>query len=132
VGKQTGRLRLNSNARFGVRTVKLQGKGFAAKMRMQPKSLRFGPVSPEGVSSSQSITVVNDSPAPVSFTTAPAATPPFNVSANTCQTVAANGGSCTISVEFVPHKRGRYFGTLELQDSAANSPQHVKLLGISK
>jgi hypothetical protein len=66
------------------------------------------------------------------LTTAPAATPPFNVSANTCDTIAADGGTCTVSVEFAPHKRGRYEGTLELQDNAANSPQHIKLFGASK
>ena len=131
-GKQTGQLQLNSNARSGMRTVKLKGKGLAAKMKTRPKSLRFGPVSAEAVSSSQSITVVNDSPAPVSLTTAPAATPPFNVSANTCQTIAANGGTCTISVEFAPPKHGKYAGILELRDNAANSPQHIKLFGVSK
>ncbi|MGH7925971.1 MAG: hypothetical protein ACREQH_15410, partial [Candidatus Binatus sp.] len=83
-------------------------------------------------SSFQSLIVVNDSPAPISFTAAPAATPPFNVSANTCETIAANGGTCTISVEFAPHKRGKYEGTLELHNDAANSPQHIKLLGIAK
>jgi hypothetical protein len=54
------------------------------------------------------------------------------VSANTCDTIAADGGTCTVSVEFAPHKRGRYEGTLELQDNAANSPQHIKLFGASK
>ena len=131
-GKQNGQLQLNSNAKYGVRTIKLKGKGLPAKMRAQPKSLSFEPVSADAVTSAQSITLVNDSPAPISFTTAPAATPPFNVTANTCDTIAANGGTCTISVEFAPHKRGKYAGTLELHDSAGGSPQHLKLFGISK
>ncbi len=131
-GKQSGQLQLNSNARFGVRTIKLKGKGMAARIRTRPKSLSFEPLSADAVSSSQSITVINDSPAPISFTTAPAATPPFNVTANTCNTIAANGGTCTVSVEFAPHKHGRYSGTLELHDTAGNSPQHIKLFGRSK
>jgi hypothetical protein len=54
------------------------------------------------------------------------------VSANTCDSIAPNGGSCTVSVEFAPHKHGKYEGVLELQDNAAGSPHHIKLFGISK
>ena len=131
-GKQSGLLQVNSNAEFGSHTVKLKGHGVAPKMKAHPQSLSFGQVSVDTVSSSQSVTLVDLSPAPISFTTAPAATPPFNVSASTCGTIAANGGSCTISVEFAPHERGKFAGTLELQDNAARSPQHIKLFGSSK
>jgi Abnormal spindle-like microcephaly-assoc'd, ASPM-SPD-2-Hydin len=131
-GKQKGRLQLNSNAEFGVRAIKLKGKGLAPKMKTRPKSLTFEQTSADALSSPQTITVVNDSPAPISFTTAPAATPPFNVTANTCQTIAPNGGTCTIAVEFAPHKRGKYQGTLEIQDNAGSSPQHIKLFGVSR
>ena len=131
-GKQTGMLQVNSNAEFGSHTVKLKGRGLAPKMKLHPQSLSFGQVSVDTVSSPQSVTVVNPSPAPISFTTAPAATPPFNVSASTCGTIAANGGNCTISVEFAPHDQGKFEGTLELQDNAAHSPQHIKLSGSSK
>jgi hypothetical protein len=131
-GKQNGQLQLNSNAMNGVRAIKLKGKGVAPKMRTKPKSLSFTQTSVNAVSSPQSITVVNDTPAPISFITAPAATPPFNVTANTCNTIAPNGGTCTISVEFAPHKRGKYQGTLEIHDNAVTSPQHIKLFGISK
>jgi len=131
-GKQPGLLQVNSNAEFGSHTVKLKGHGVAPKMKAHPQSLSFGQVSVDTFSSSQSVTLVNLSPAPISFTTAPAATPPFNVSASTCGTIAANGGSCTISVEFALHELGKFEGTLELQDNAAHSPQHIKLFGSSK
>jgi len=131
-GKQDGQLLVNSNARFGSHKVKLKGKGLAPKLRARPISLSFGQVAKDAVSPPQSITLVNPGPAPISFPTAPAATPPFNVAANTCDTIAANGGTCTISVEFAPHDRGRFMGTLELHDSAADSPQHIKLFGVSK
>jgi len=131
-GKKKGQLQVNSNAKFGSHTVSLKGKGHEPKMKVRPKSLSFGQTPIEAVSAAQSITVLNESPVPISFTTAPAATPPFNVSANTCDTIAAKGGTCTVSVEFAPHKRGKYHGTLELQDSAADSPQQIKLFGVSK
>jgi hypothetical protein len=131
-GKQNGQLQLTSNAKYGVRAIKLKGKGLAPKMRTKPKSLSFEQTSADAVSSPHTITVVNDSPAPISLTTAPAATPPFNVTANTCTTIAPNGGTCTISIEFAPHKHGKYQGTLEIHDNAVNSPQHIKLFGSSK
>ena len=131
-GKQHGLLRVNSNAAFGSHTVKLRGRGVAPKMKAHPQSLSFGQVPVDTVSSPQSVTLVNLSPAPISFTTAPAATPPFNVTASTCGTIAANGATCTISVEFAPHERGRFEGVLELHDNAANSPQHIKLFASSK
>jgi Abnormal spindle-like microcephaly-assoc'd, ASPM-SPD-2-Hydin len=109
----------------------LKGKGSAAKLRSKPKSVSFEATSPGAVSASHDVTIVNDGAAPISFTAAPAATPPFNVTSNTCGTLAPNGGSCTISVEFAPHQRGRYSGTLELRNTG-NSPQHIKLLGRSK
>jgi cytochrome c len=130
-GKQTGKLQLNSNAMFGVHTVKLKGRGVPPKLKISPGSLIFAGVPVDGVSLPQSITLRNDDPSPISFATAPAATPPFNVTANTCNTLAANGGTCTISVEFAPHQPGKFKGTLELRDDAAGSPQHIKLLGIS-
>ena len=131
-GKQNGQLQLSSNAKYGVRAIKLKGMGVAPKMKTKPKSLSFEPTPADAVSSPRTITIVNDSPAPISFTTAPAATPPFNVTANTCNTIAPNGGTCTISVEFAPHKHGKYQGTLEIHDNAVNSPQHIKLFGSSK
>ena len=130
-GSQSGKLLLNSNAMFGVHTVKLKGRGVPPKLKMSPISLSFAGVPSEAVSLSQIITLRNDDPSPISFATAPAATPPFNVTANTCTTLAANGGTCTVSVEFAPHQPGKFKGSLELRDDAAGSPQHIKLLGIS-
>jgi Abnormal spindle-like microcephaly-assoc'd, ASPM-SPD-2-Hydin len=131
-GKVVGQLQLDSNAEFGPHTVQLEGKGLAPKVKTRPKSLSFEPVAVEAVSSAESIMLINDSPAPISFTTAPAATPPFNVTANTCDTIAANGGTCAISVEFAPHKRGKYHGILEIHDDAAGKPLRIKLFGSSK
>jgi centrosomal CEP192-like protein len=130
-GKQTGKLQLNSNAMFGSHTVKLKGRGVPPKLKMSPGSLSFAGVPADAVSLPQSITLRNDNPSTISFAAAPAATPPFNVTANTCTTLAADGGTCTISVEFAPHQPGKFKGTLELRDDAAGSPQHIKLLGIS-
>jgi hypothetical protein len=132
IGKLAATLQVNSNAESGRHLVSLKGKGLAPKMTVSPGSLSFGKVPTGSVSPPQSITLSNSSAASITFTTAPAATPPFNVTVNTCDTLAPNGGSCTVAVEFAPHSKGKYKGTLELQDSAAGNPQHIKLSGSSK
>ncbi|MGH7924892.1 MAG: choice-of-anchor D domain-containing protein, partial [Candidatus Binatus sp.] len=40
-GMQIGQLHVNSNAKYGLHTVKLKGKGLAPKIKTKPKSLRF-------------------------------------------------------------------------------------------
>jgi hypothetical protein len=131
LGMQRGTLLINSNAKSGNRPVKLKGKGVAPPLKMQPKTVDFGQIQ-ASATTSQTITLINQSPVPITLTVAPAATPPYNVIANTCATIAPNGGTCTISVEFNPGSAGQFKGTLELRDNAAKSPQHIKLQGRAK
>jgi len=132
LGVQRGNLRINSNAASGVRSIKLKGKGVAPPIRIKPTSLDFGQVSISNTSTAGSVTLSNPSPVSITLAVAPAATPPYNVTANTCETLAAKGGTCTISVEFDPRSAGEYKGTLEIRDNGAKSPQHVELHGIAK
>jgi hypothetical protein len=131
-GAQHGTLLVNSNASSGQRSVKLSGKGIAPPLKMAPKSLNFGQVFSGTAGKSQNVTLTNSSPVSITLTAAPAATPPYNVIANTCSTIAPNGGTCTISVEFAPTGPGKFTGKLELQDNGAKSPQHIKLRGTAK
>jgi len=132
MGVQRGTLGINSNAASGQRSVKLKGKGFAPALKLQPKTLDFGQVLHGGAGSAQIVTLTNPSPVSITLTSAPAATPPYNVAGSTCGTLAANGGTCTIAVEFDPGSRGQFKGTLEIRDNGAKSPQHIKLLGVAK
>jgi hypothetical protein len=132
VGSQHGTLQINSNAARSQQPVKLSGKGFAPTLKMQPKALKYGQILASTGTKSQNVTLINSSPVSITLTAAPAATPPYNVIANTCDTIAANGGTCTISVEFAPTGPGRFTGKLEIQDNGAKSPQHIKLHGTAK
>ena len=49
---------------------------------------------------------------------------------NTCGTLVAVGGSCTINVTLTPAATGTRAGTITVTDDAGNSPQTVNLLGI--
>ncbi len=53
-------------------------------------------------------------------------------SGTTCSTttpIAANGGTCTVSLMFTPSGLGASAGTLTLADSAPNGPQTLSLSG---
>jgi hypothetical protein len=131
-GAQHGKLLINNNASSGQRPVKLSGKGYAPPLKMQPKALNFGQVFAGTAGKPQNVTLINPSPVSITLTTAPAATPPYNVIANTCTTIAPNGGTCAITVEFAPSGPGKFTGKLELQDNGAKNPQHIKLRGTAK
>jgi len=53
----------------------------------------------------------------------------FAIPSNTCATVAASAGSCTIQVTFKPTTVGTSNGTLTITDSSAGSPHTVALTG---
>ena len=130
-GIRRGTLQIVTNAINGPHTVKLKGKGVAPKLAALPKLLKFARVSAAAASSVQAVALTNTSSVPISLTAAPAATPPFNVTANTCTTLAPNGGTCSISIAFQPSGPGTFNGTLEIRDNAAGSPHKIKLHGVA-
>jgi hypothetical protein len=132
LGVKRGNLRINCSRTSRSWSVKLRGRGVAPAIKIKPKSLDFGRVPISTVKPVQSVTLSNPNAVAITLAVAPAATPPYNVTANTCGTLAAKGGTCTISVEFAPGSQGEFKGTLEIRDNGARSPQHVELLGIAK
>jgi Beta-propeller repeat/Transmembrane protein 131-like N-terminal len=49
---------------------------------------------------------------------------------NTCGSSVTAGGSCTLSVVFTPQAAGKVGGQIIIDDTAASSPQKVKLSGV--
>lgn len=96
---------------------------------LYPQSLTFGSQATGTTSSAQTVTVTN-------FSTAALTVSSISVSGDFSQTnnctsssVAAGGGSCTISVKFSPTTTGSLTGTLTINDTAAGSSQTVDLTG---
>jgi len=54
----------------------------------------------------------------------------FGLFFNGCATTLSAGGSCTVSVTFMPPSKGEFHGSLTFTDGGAKSPQKVKLDGI--
>jgi Abnormal spindle-like microcephaly-assoc'd, ASPM-SPD-2-Hydin/Chitobiase/beta-hexosaminidase C-terminal domain len=85
-----------------------------------------------GASSSQTITVNNSGNTALSISgvsIAPNTTPADFTQTNTCGTVAASGGTCTVTVTFTPHGTGVRSATLNLPDTTTGATYTMPLSG---
>jgi hypothetical protein len=78
---------------------------------LNPTSLSFGSETVGFTTAAQTLTWTNNSSFPSSVTSATITGGPFNISSNTCSSVAA-GASCTIAVTFTPNALGALSATL--------------------
>ncbi|MGH9681950.1 MAG: Ig-like domain-containing protein, partial [Candidatus Acidiferrales bacterium] len=97
-------------------------------VNLSTASLPFGNQVVNTTSNAQNITLTNTGTATLSISSIAASSP--YTETNTCgSSVAANGGTCTISVKFAPTTTGSFPGTITIRDNAAGSPQTVGLTG---
>jgi hypothetical protein len=93
-------------------------------------SLNFGDIQVGVKSSPIVVTVTNNQTVALNITGISTGGGVFTQT-NTCgQSLAPNGGTCTISVYFTPSATGTATGTLIVTDGASNSPQTASLTGI--
>lgn len=111
----------------------LSGTGVAGSMTISPASENFGSVSVGSSSSDVTFTLANATASTVTGITVTFVggnTGDFvNVGTGTCGSSLANGSSCTIVVNFSPTATGTRTTTLNVADSASNSPQQSSLSG---
>ncbi len=100
------------------------GTGTAA---VSPKSLVFGNVADGTISVSKSVTLTNSGTGALSIGSI-AASGDFSQN-NNCSNSLAAKSSCTVNVTFTPADSAAITGALTFTDSAATSPQLVKLTG---
>lgn len=106
--------------------------GVLATVFVSPTSLDFGTVTLGTTSTAQMVTLTNGtSTALNNISTKFAGTNAgdFSQSATTCGSSLAAGANCTISIVFRPKVAGAETATLQITDSATNSPQSVTLTG---
>ena len=111
-------------------SITVTGTGGPA-VSLSSTSLTFTGVNP-GTTATQSITVTNSSTATlavtgISLTGANAGS--FSHASNCGDGTIAPQAACTIQVRFTPSASGSYSATLNIADSAANTPQSVTLTG---
>jgi N-acetyl-anhydromuramyl-L-alanine amidase AmpD len=131
LGVRSATLTLTDSAGNSPQTVALTGTG-VSQVTLSPASLSFGNQADGTVSSAKTVTLTNNTSAPLSIST-PTITgtnaPEFSVYSNTCGTSVGGHASCKISVTFAPATAGGKSATLTITDGATNSPQSVSLAG---
>jgi hypothetical protein len=126
-GALSGALTINDDAANSPQALALSGTGQAAVgITLSSTALTFAGQVLDSASSSQSITVTNHTASAVTISSV-SVTGDFTQT-NNCSAVAANGGSCSITVAFAPSVSGSRTGTLTINTSAG-SPETVSLTG---
>lgn len=134
-GSKTGSLSIAHNATGSPSTVSLSGTATtpaAASPGVSPGTLSFGSVEVGSQSAAQTATVSNSGTAAMQLSSLSITNSVFSLSGGTCaagSTLAAGGGSCTVSVRFNPAASGAASGTLNIAHNASANPLTVALSG---
>jgi len=114
-----------------IANFELPGCGEPSGVTVSPTTLNLGSIGVGATSPSQPVTLTNNTGSTVTMTSigfSGGNSTNFGQT-NTCGTSVANGASCTINVTFTPNATGAFSSTLEITDSATNSPQAVTVSG---
>jgi hypothetical protein len=134
-GTRTAAVTISDNAAGSPHSISLTGTGAAAPapvVGLSAPSLTFASQQLNTTSAAQTVTLTNTGNAALSITSigVTGVNSGDYAQTNTCgSSVAANNGSCTISVTFTPTATGTRTGALTITDSASGSPHSVSLNG---
>jgi hypothetical protein len=131
LGKQTATLKIVENGGGSPRSIPVSG--FGTDVTLSPSPVAFGDVT-VGDTASATVTLTNKNPTSAVSVSAVSISgtdkKDFTATASSgCASVAANGGTCTITVNFKPTATGARSGILSVKDSDAGSPQTDNLTG---
>ncbi|HLV87841.1 MAG TPA: choice-of-anchor D domain-containing protein [Candidatus Sulfotelmatobacter sp.] len=127
-GSRTGTLTLTDNAPDSPQTVTLSGSGFVTTGTVSPASLSFSNQNVNSTSAAQVVTITNTG-GNVMTVSGVSTSGDFSQT-NNCSSLAANGGTCSISVTFTPTASGNRTGALVISDNAQGNPHSVALSGM--
>jgi len=134
-GSRTASITITDNATSSPQSVTLTGTGTASVATLSAATLNFGNQPVHTASSPQIITLTNTGNGSLTITSISVTgtnAADFGET-TTCPlspiSVAANGGTCTITVTFTPSTSGSRTASVSIVDNAAGSPQAVSLIG---
>ena len=129
-GPRDGTITLNDNSPGSPKqTIALRGTGGAGALAFTSLSLNLGSVIP-GYSSTQSVTLINDSAGSVTLTggsVSPSGT--TFTSTNNCPGALSPQQTCVFQVIFTPPDTGTFNATLTVTDSGTGAPATLALAG---
>jgi hypothetical protein len=105
----------------------------AGSVTLNPTSLNFGSNKPNGPPVYRSTTLTNGTGSSITITNMQVTqNTGFSLSSTTCGSTLGAGANCSITVEFNPPfgGYGTNVGSLDVHDSASNSPQTAGLIAI--
>jgi hypothetical protein len=126
---------VTDNAPLSPQTVPLTATVINPIAHLSTNNLSFGNQTAHTTSAPKSVTLSNTGTTPLIIsnisTNGNFAFAPGTSCANG-QSLAANGGNCTMLVTFTPNSKGSQSGTIRINDNAPNSPQQISLSGTGK
>ncbi len=134
IGVETGTLSVADSAVNSPQTTSLTGTGIA-QATVSPTSLTFAAQKVGTTSTAKNVTLTNNLTTSLTFsgvTISGTNAGDFASPSNTCGGSLAAKSHCTISVTFKPTATGTRTATMDVNDSANNSPQTVSLTGTGK
>ncbi|MBZ5490686.1 MAG: choice-of-anchor D domain-containing protein [Acidobacteriia bacterium] len=132
-GTRTAALTITDDATNNPQSVALSGSGILPVT--VTASISFGTQKVGTTSQNKSVTIKNNLPTPLTFSTFSfGGTNPgdFRQSATTCGSTLAAGANCTVSIVFSPTAPGSRSAVFNVADNAITSPQSVALTGTGK
>jgi hypothetical protein len=126
LGSRTAALAVFSNAATSPQTVMLSGQG-VQPVTLSPSSLNFGLQTVGTTSAAKLVTLTNNNSTPITiYSVIPSGD--FSVT-TACSSALAGKGKCLVSITFTPTAKGLRIGSVDINDSASNSPQTISLRG---
>ena len=127
VGTENGSVSISDSAAGSPQQIALTGTGVPA-VAVSPSALSFTLQLVNTTSATQTVTLTNYQTVPVNVGTF-SISGPFSETDNCANTQLAAGGSCSISVAFVPTANGSATGTIVITDNGPGGSPTVQLAG---
>jgi hypothetical protein len=131
VGSRAASITITDNGTNSPQAVTLSGTGATTTLSL-PSSVTFGSQYIGTTSTAQQVSLQNTGTVAAvlnTFSLSGTNAGDFAISANTCATTLAGGASCQVSITFSPTASGTRSVSLQVSDSASNSPQAAPISG---
>jgi len=128
-GADNGSLTVTDDAVGSPQTVTLTGSGYVTTASLSTTALTFTNQLLNTTSSAQRVTISNTGANAMTISGVIVSGDFAETDNCTGAPIAANGGTCSVSVTFTPTATGARAGSLTIKDNAQNNPHTVSLTG---
>jgi len=129
LGTRIATLNVNDDSSNSPQTASLTGTGIAP-VTLSTSSIGFGSVLVGSSATAKPVTLTNNQNVPLTNIKISISGAAAYSQVNTCGTSIPANSQCTITVTFTPTSAGAQTGTVNISDSASNSPQTIALSGL--